>query len=640
MKLEGGERLVLKTLLELQGDSTDYIQDSQLANATKMVDQDVRDWLETLEGKGFVERTRLTDGFSAYVTAKGKQALRLTEPISTPKSAGDRAPVTAATPGGTGAAPPQPAATQKTAPLFGIAPSAIKGLTMNHNALAEVYVGKQDGNGEKKYDFFATGYPIAQDRVITAGHVLSGDYNFIEVRFRNSKQNAGLIPATREWLDSAKFDVAVLSCKIPKDVPGSPSLLADYDASSTKGRVLGYPRVDDTHNKPGDARKLCDSTGELGALESIASHFELQVDYDFRAQGEGWKGLSGAPVFLESRIAGIVQEYLGYATVAKFRVVAMCRLLEDPSFRAAIRWLDGPGEDVRQRTCESIERRLNRLNPDVLRDLAAELHRKGDPALQEGKDPIPIILTILLERRRFSTISRLSGIHKKLCEAGEWRAADIVAEIIEEVTPLVIDPGLAHQLCNELSVRMSAFCSVPDHHSTTIEVLMSRADGKGMKFKVPENEMAVADYEGTPLLRRDRKLPVDAPVTVESVAKSTLIDLCEGQEVRDSYEQSSTTDELVQRLAGVLIVNSIGLNEDRTLYCLHKLPKNQREHSVHIEALTLIRDKLDTLKRAKPDQLGDLPGFVFLLLAETSELEDLRSIVVSWLKTRFNLKRK
>ena len=296
MKLEGGERLVLKTLLELQGDSTDYIQDSQLANATKMVDQDVRDWLETLEGKGFVERTRLTDGFSAYVTAKGKQALRLTEPISTPKSAGDRAPVTAATPGGTGAAPPQPAATQKTAPLFGIAPSAIKGLTMNHNALAEVYVGKQDGNGEKKYDFFATGYPIAQDRVITAGHVLSGDYNFIEVRFRNSKQNAGLIPATREWLDSAKFDVAVLSCKIPKDVPGSPSLLADYDASSTKGRVLGYPRVDDTHNKPGDVRKLCDSTGQLGALESIASHFEFQVDYDFRAQAEGWKGLSGAGV--------------------------------------------------------------------------------------------------------------------------------------------------------------------------------------------------------------------------------------------------------------------------------------------------------------------------------------------------------
>jgi hypothetical protein len=511
---------------------------------------------------------------------------------------------------------------------------------MSPNALAEVYVGKQDGNGEKKYDRFATGYPIAQDRVITAGHVLSGDYNFIEVRFRNSKENASVIPAQRVWQGSAKFDVAVLSCPIPKDVPGNPILLDNYDFSLTRGRVIGYPRVNDQQNKPGDKRKLCDEPGELSALERIASHFEFGVNYDFRAQGEGWKGLSGAPVFLESRIAGIVQEYLGYATVAKFRVVAMCRLLEDPSFRAAIGWLDGPGEDIRQRTRERIERWLKRLSSDVLRNLAAELHRKGDPALQEGEDPTPIILTILLERRRFSTISRLSEIHKKLCEAGEWRAADIAAEIIEEATPLVIDPGLAHQLWNELGVRMSAFCSVPDHHSTTIEVLMSRADGKGMKFKAPENEMAVDDYEGTPLLRRDRKLPVDAPVTAESVAQSILIDLCEGQEVRDSHGQSRTTDELVQRLAGVLIVNSVGLNKDRTLYCFHKMPKNQREQCVHTEALTLIRDKLDTLKRAKPDQLGDLPGFVFLLLAETSELEDLRSIVVSMLKTRFKHERK
>ncbi len=124
MKLEGGERIVLKTLLDLQGDTGDYVDDARLAAATKMFVQDVRDWLETLEGKGLVEQSRGIDGFSAYVTAKGKQALRLTEPISIPKTARDGAPVPAATPGGTGAAPPQSAATQKTAPLFGIAPAS------------------------------------------------------------------------------------------------------------------------------------------------------------------------------------------------------------------------------------------------------------------------------------------------------------------------------------------------------------------------------------------------------------------------------------------------------------------------------------------------------------------------------------
>src|SRR4051794_38623554 len=88
MRLEGGERLILKTLLDLQGDSGGYVEDARLASAAKMFVQDVRDWLETLEGKGFVERARGTEGFSAYVTAKGKQALRMTEPISSLGGAG------------------------------------------------------------------------------------------------------------------------------------------------------------------------------------------------------------------------------------------------------------------------------------------------------------------------------------------------------------------------------------------------------------------------------------------------------------------------------------------------------------------------------------------------------------------------
>jgi TIR domain len=103
MKLEGGERLVLTTLRDLQADSTEYVDDARLAAATKMVVQDVRDWLETLEGKGFVERTRLSVGFSAYATAKGKLALGLTEPISYPKPAKEHIPVKPATPNNTGA---------------------------------------------------------------------------------------------------------------------------------------------------------------------------------------------------------------------------------------------------------------------------------------------------------------------------------------------------------------------------------------------------------------------------------------------------------------------------------------------------------------------------------------------------------
>jgi len=88
MALQGSERKILHAILrEQQADAAGYVEDTHMAAATKMSVQDVRDWLETLEGKGFVERSRGTQGFSAYVTAKGKQALRLTEPISSPKPA-------------------------------------------------------------------------------------------------------------------------------------------------------------------------------------------------------------------------------------------------------------------------------------------------------------------------------------------------------------------------------------------------------------------------------------------------------------------------------------------------------------------------------------------------------------------------
>jgi hypothetical protein len=96
MKLECGERLMLKALKDIQGDTNDYVDDARLAVATTMIVDDVRDLLEMLHGKEFVERTRLDEGFSAYITAKGRQALRLTEPVPTPTQVGEAGPRTEA----------------------------------------------------------------------------------------------------------------------------------------------------------------------------------------------------------------------------------------------------------------------------------------------------------------------------------------------------------------------------------------------------------------------------------------------------------------------------------------------------------------------------------------------------------------
>ncbi len=150
----------------------------------------------------------------------------------------------------------------------------------------------------------------------------------------------------------------------------------------------------------------------------------------------------------------------------------------DPSIGDLSKALDGAEEGIRQRTCERIERLLNGLGPEARIRLAKELRRKDDPTIQSQDDPIPFLLTILLERRRFSTIVGLTAVHEGLCKDPDWPQADILVEILEEVTPLVIDEGLAREISTKMNVQKSAFFVVPDYYSTTLEILMAQRTGK------------------------------------------------------------------------------------------------------------------------------------------------------------------
>ena len=77
-QFQGSERLIVQTIMNSPKDPAGYVQDTQIAMASKISVQDVQNWLETLEGKGFVERAKQVGGFSAHVTAKGEQALTFT----------------------------------------------------------------------------------------------------------------------------------------------------------------------------------------------------------------------------------------------------------------------------------------------------------------------------------------------------------------------------------------------------------------------------------------------------------------------------------------------------------------------------------------------------------------------------------
>ena len=77
MTLEGSEPLVLSTIMRARViDSSQYVADSLISQITHLHIDEVRDCLESLEEKKCVERSLGTEGFSAYITATGRQILR------------------------------------------------------------------------------------------------------------------------------------------------------------------------------------------------------------------------------------------------------------------------------------------------------------------------------------------------------------------------------------------------------------------------------------------------------------------------------------------------------------------------------------------------------------------------------------
>lgn len=82
-KLISAQPMILQAILDSQGDSLGYIEDGRIAKTTGIALEDVRYWLETLEGEDLIQVARTEAGLSASINAKGRLALGQFRPFST-----------------------------------------------------------------------------------------------------------------------------------------------------------------------------------------------------------------------------------------------------------------------------------------------------------------------------------------------------------------------------------------------------------------------------------------------------------------------------------------------------------------------------------------------------------------------------
>jgi uncharacterized caspase-like protein len=89
-KLYGAQRMVLQAILDAQGDTPAFVEDSQISQTTKIALRDARDWFLTLDHDELVDLALTESGLRASVTAKGRLALGLYRPF--PTAAGPSTP--------------------------------------------------------------------------------------------------------------------------------------------------------------------------------------------------------------------------------------------------------------------------------------------------------------------------------------------------------------------------------------------------------------------------------------------------------------------------------------------------------------------------------------------------------------------
>ena len=80
-KLYGAQKMVLQAILNAQGETSTYIEDSKLAQATEIAMSDMRNWLLTLDQEEYIDLTLTNNGRSASITPKGRLTLGLFRPL-------------------------------------------------------------------------------------------------------------------------------------------------------------------------------------------------------------------------------------------------------------------------------------------------------------------------------------------------------------------------------------------------------------------------------------------------------------------------------------------------------------------------------------------------------------------------------
>lgn len=198
-------------------------------------------------------------------------------------------------------------------------------------------------DGRKKY-LHGTGYFITGDLLLTANHVLSeGTPTATSVYVEEGEPGwleAELKPV---WSDT-ELDAALLRVTRPLEGVTPTEFFEGFPENNVPWGSRGFPIASTQESKQGDEWKSAGLNGLVlahGGGGQGRRVLELGVDYE-PGQGDGWRGISGAPVFVDDKLAGIIKSHLPAFSARRLDAVPVAQLVRSSGFLIALtpRWLE------------------------------------------------------------------------------------------------------------------------------------------------------------------------------------------------------------------------------------------------------------------------------------------------------------
>jgi hypothetical protein len=212
---------------------------------------------------------------------------------------------------------------------------------------------RQDAKGNASYEF-GTGYFVSPQLVLTASHVVPEDA--VEVRMRVEKSGDSHYAETADgrvrpaWRDT-RLDMVLLKVLPGISLTERVEWMEELPQSDLPWASTGYP---DAATQVVDQHTQFTTSGMKGEIYSQGGggqgQRELELTVENPADAESWRGISGAPVFVEDksagimRIAGIIRQVPRDYKGGRLRALPSAVLLASASFRHALepQWLTWP----------------------------------------------------------------------------------------------------------------------------------------------------------------------------------------------------------------------------------------------------------------------------------------------------------